>query len=56
MNKKKNIEFPKGFFTKPRPHVTEKEADEDMIPYKWPEEVLNGKKKVIVYQAKNNKK
>ena len=55
MKKPKEL-FPKGFFQKQRPSITFEEATKDVTPYEWPEEVLNGKKKVIVYQAKNNKK
>lgn len=51
---KKNIKFPKDFFTKPRPHVKEKETPEDMIPFKWSDEVLSGKKKAVLYSTKRN--
>ena len=49
---KKNVIFPKDFFTKPRPHVTKKELPEDIIPFKWSDDVLNGKKKAILYSVK----
>lgn len=51
---KKNIKFPKDFFTKPRPHVTKKETQEDMLPFEWSNEVLNKKKKAILYSVKQN--
>ena len=50
---KKNIMFSKDFFIKPRPHVKTKEKSDDIIPFKWSNEVLNGKKKAILYSAKN---
>ena len=51
---KKIVKFPKDFFTKIRPHVTKKESLEDMIPFKWSDEVSNGKKKAILYSIKKN--
>lgn len=51
---KKRFAFPKGFFTKDRPHA-DKHNDKDMIPFKWSENVLNGKSKVkIVSLNKKN--
>ena len=49
---KKNVMFPKDFFTKHRPHVIKKELPEDMITFKWSDNVINGKKKAILYSAK----
>lgn len=52
MKEKKAI-FPKGFFTKSRPHAVKQ--DEDNIPFKWSESVLRGKSKVkIVSLNKKN--
>ena len=51
---KKNVIFPKDFFTKSRPHVTTKELPEDIIPFKWSDDVLNGKKKAILYSVKKH--
>ena len=44
---KKNI-LPDNFFARVRPHVNKKEKDEDMIPFKWSKEVIDGKKKAIL--------
>lgn len=40
-------------FFKDIPHATEK--DEDIMPMEWPEEILSGKKKAILYCEKTNK-
>ena len=45
MEDKKRVIFPKGFFTKDRPIITDKEALKDVIPVKWSEEVKDDKKK-----------
>lgn len=50
---KRKIQLSKNFFTKPRPHVTTKENLEDMIPFKWTDEVINGKKKTVLYSTKH---
>lgn len=55
MKQKKRPTFPKGFFTKPRPTITTKEALKDVIPFKWSKEVLEGKKEAIICSAKENK-
>jgi len=45
-------ELPKGFFDISRPHVKKHENKDKIIPIKWSEEVLSGKKKTICYSAK----
>jgi len=52
MKKKKRPSFPKGFFQEPRPEISNEEAFKDVIPIKWPKEVLEGKKKVFFISAK----
>ena len=44
--------FSKGFWTKERPHVTKKEKKEDVIPFKWSKDVLDGNSEVILHFAK----
>jgi len=48
----KIVTFPKDFFTKARPHLTKKQPEEDVIPIKWPKEVLDGTRKVVISSAK----
>ena len=55
MEEKRKVSFPKGFFTKKRPVVTNKEALNDVIPIKWSKEVESQKKKTIIYPAKQLK-
>lgn len=55
LEKKKSVEFPKGFFTQPRPTVSMKEALKDVVPIKWSSEVKSGKKKTILYSPKEKK-
>ena len=43
MEDKKRVIFPKGFFTKDRLVITNKEALKDVIPVKWSEEVKTDK-------------
>ena len=50
--KKKKPEFPKGFFTQPRPTVSMKEALKDVIPIEWSNEVKNKKKKIVLHSPK----
>ncbi len=45
---KKKITFPKGFFTQPRPHITNKKALKDVVPFIWSDNVLKGKSKVKI--------
>jgi len=52
MEKKESSKFPKGFFTQPRPTISMKEAIKDDIPFKWSENVLNGKSQVKIVSAK----
>jgi len=52
MKKKKRPSFPKGFFQQSRPEISNEEAFKDVIPIKWPKEVLEGKKKVFFISAK----
>ncbi len=52
-DKKKIVNFPKGFFNKARPHAN-KPKNEDNVPFEWDEKILNGKSKVKVV-LKNNK-
>ena len=52
MEKEKNLKIPKNFFTKPRPHVIQKENKKDMIPFKWSSDVMSGQKKAILYSVK----
>jgi len=47
MKKKKRPCFPKVFFQQPRPEISNAEAFKDVIPIKWPKEVLEGKRKVF---------
>ncbi len=56
MKKKKKPSFPKGFFEKPRPEITMEEALKDVIPIKWPKEVLEGKRKVYFVSPKEKNK
>ena len=51
--RKTSVSFPKDFWTRERSHVTKKEKAEDMIPFKWSDDVLTGKRKAILYSAKN---
>ena len=50
LEKKKRLEFPKGFFTQPRPTVNMKEALKDIVPIEWSNEV---KHYISVYKLKN---
>ena len=52
MEEKKKPNFPKGFFTKPRPTISAKEALKDVIPFEWSEKVLKGKKEAKLYAMK----
>lgn len=55
MEKKESpAKFPKGFFTQPRPTVSTKEATKNVIPFKWSNNVINGKSKVKIVSAKSN--
>jgi hypothetical protein len=45
----------KDFFTKTRPHMTEREPKEDMIPMKWKRYKLKNKIKSF-FKRKNSKK
>ncbi|MCI9110387.1 MAG: hypothetical protein HFH47_01075 [Bacilli bacterium] len=56
MTKKSKSLFPKGFFQEPRPKISMKEALKDVIPIKWPKEILEGKKKVFFVSAKEKNK
>ena len=53
--KKEKTVFPNDFWTRKRPHVTEKENAEDMIPFKWSKDVLSGKRKAILYSVNGKK-
>ena len=55
MEDKKKVSFPKGFFTKDRPTITNKEALKDVIPIKWSEEVKNDKKETNIQSNKHQK-
>lgn len=48
---KKNI-FPKNFFKTSRPTVDNKETFTDVVPIKWNKDIIKGKRKTIVYSAK----
>ena len=50
MRNTKKFSFPKGFFTKSRPHATKQ--DEDYIPFEWSKNVLNGKSKAKIVSLK----
>ena len=50
--KEKKPSFPKDFFSRPGHKVSTKEALNGVTPIKWSNEVLNGKKKVIVESAR----
>lgn len=52
MEKKERPKFPKGFFTRPRPTITMKEAIKDCKPFEWSQDVLSGNKKAIIVSAK----
>lgn len=52
MKEKRKTVFPKGFFTQPRPHAT-KQDKEDIIPFQWSENVLNGKSKVKIVSLRD---
>lgn len=52
MEKKEKTIFPKGFFTQPRPHA-KKQKTIDNIPFKWSENVLNGKSDVKIISTKS---
>ena len=57
MTKENKIKIPKEFWIKKRPHVSKKENKEDMIPFEWSNDVLNSKRKAILYSANSlNKK
>lgn len=45
MKNDKIIKIPEYFFTTLRNEKKEPDPPEDMIPFKWPEEVLSGKYK-----------
>ena len=49
LKENKTIKFSKDFFIKPRPHVTQKEAPEDMIPFAWSKEVSSGQKEATLF-------
>ena len=51
----KRMSFPKGFWTMKRPHVTKEEKKEDMIPFKWSKDVLDGKKEANICSIKKKK-
>ena len=55
LEKKKRLEFPKGFFTQPRPTVNMKEALKDIVPIEWSNEIKNKKKKIILHSPKEDK-
>ncbi len=55
LEKKKRPEFPKGFFTQPRPTVSMNETLKDVIPIEWSNEVKIGKKKTVLYSPKEKK-
>ena len=55
LEKKKMLEFPKGFFTQPRPTVSMKEALKDVVPIKWSNEVKSEKKKIVLHSPKEKK-
>ena len=48
MKKSERPKFPEGFFTQPRPTVNMKEAMKNVVPFKWSNNVLNGKSKVKI--------
>lgn len=50
-NKKRKIEFPKDFFSIPRPTITFKEVLEDVTPIEWEEK----SKDIVIHSAKENK-
>lgn len=52
MEENKRVSFPKGFFTKERPVITNKEALKDVIPVKWSEEFKDDKKKTNISSSK----
>ncbi len=52
MEKNKETIFPKGFFTKTRPHANKGEKI-DSIPFKWSKKVLKGKTKVEIVGMKH---
>ena len=54
MKKKECPKFPKGFFKQPRPTLSMKEALNDVVPFKWSDDVLKGKSKVKIISTKNS--
>lgn len=57
MKNENNVpELPSNFFTKKRPRITNEENFKDVIPIKWSQEVLEGKKKAFVISAKEKLK
>ena len=54
LEKKKIPEFPKGFFTQPRPTISMKEALKDVVPIEWSNEVKSKNKKIVFHSPKEN--
>ena len=54
MNNENKISLPKDFFSKSRPKVDNKETLNDIIPIKWSQEVLEGKRQVLVKSKGEN--
>lgn len=44
--------FPKTFFKTSRPIVDNKETFNDVAPIRWNKDIIKGKRKTIVYSAK----
>ena len=53
---RKEPKFPKGFFTQPRPTISNKEALKEIIPFEWSKDVKKGKKEAILCLSKKNEK
>ena len=54
MNNENKISLPKDFFSKVRPKVDNKETLNDIILIKWSQEVLEGKRQVLVKSKNEN--
>jgi len=54
MKQKEKNTFPKNFFQNLHKHQEEKSSKEDMIPFKWDKDVLDGKIKVVVTKRKES--
>ena len=54
MKQKEKNTFPKNFFQNLHKHEEKKSSPKDMIPFKWDENVLIGKTKVVITKGKES--